>query len=273
MKTIHTHQIQSAIETLCLKANTILDPAVETAFQSYSDNEVIRDLIQNADIARADSVPLCQDTGLVIVFLEIGQEVHIEGAPLTDAVNAAVANAYAEHYLRKSVLNDPLLRQNTQTNTPAIIHTEIVPGDQLKIKVCPKGGGSENKSALRMLTPADGRDGVAQFVLETVRKAGASACPPYVVGVGIGGTFDSVALLAKKALFRELGISHTMPHLAELETELLAKINQLPIGPAGFGGSPTALAVHVEIAPCHIASLPVAVNIDCHIHRHAEMVL
>ncbi|MFH1429418.1 MAG: fumarate hydratase [Candidatus Margulisiibacteriota bacterium] len=273
MRTINTDTIKETIYNLCLKANFELDTDILNEFHSHKHNEVISDLIKNAEIAKADQVPICQDTGFVLVFLDIGQDLHIEGDDLSDAVNSAVAKAYTDKYLRKSVLNHPLSRENTNANTPAIIYTNMVPGDKLKINVVPKGGGSENKSALKMLTPADGKDGIVDFVMDTVKKAGASACPPYIIGVGIGGTFDYVGFLAKKALLRKLGRANDDKDTAFLEKDLLEKINALNIGPSGFGGNPTALAVHIETYPCHIASQPVAVNIGCHANRHAEAVI
>ncbi|MFC1595952.1 fumarate hydratase [Candidatus Margulisiibacteriota bacterium] len=273
MRTINTNTIKSTIYNLCLQANFELDKDILQKFHANQNNEVINDLIKNAEIAKTDAVPICQDTGLVLVFMEIGQQVMIEGDDLRTAVNTAVAEAYTKNYLRKSVLSDPLTRVNTNTNTPAILYTDIVPGDKIKITVVPKGGGSENKSALKMLTPADGKEGVIDFVLETVKKAGASACPPFIVGVGLGGTFDYVGFLAKKALLRKLGEAHPDQETANLESELLEKINALNIGPSGFGGNPTALAIHIETHPCHIASLPVAVNIGCHANRHAEAII
>ncbi|MFC1477982.1 fumarate hydratase [Candidatus Margulisiibacteriota bacterium] len=273
MRNISTDTIKETIYNLCLKANFEMDSDILDEFHSHKHNEVVSDLIKNAEIAKDDSVPICQDTGFVLVFLDIGQDVHIEGDDLGDAINSAVASAYTDKFLRKSVLNNPILRQNTNTNTPAIIYTNIIPGDKLKVTVVPKGGGSENKSALKMLTPADGKDGIVDFVLDTVKKAGASACPPYIIGVGIGGTFDYVGFLAKSALLRPLGSANKDNETALIEKELLEKINGLNIGPAGFGGNPTALAVHIETYPCHIASLPVAVNIGCHANRHAEAVI
>lgn len=273
MRTIHTNEIKKQVYSLCLQANYDLDAEIMLAFQKNQDNEVVQDLIENAQIAHKDRVPICQDTGLILVFLEIGQQVTIKGDDLTQTINSAIADAYTENYLRKSVLNNPLERVNTNTNTPAIIYSEIVPGEQLKITIVPKGGGSENKSALKMLVPSDGEPGISDFVLDTVKKAGASACPPFIIGVGLGGSFDYVGLLAKKALLRKLGQQNPNPAIAKLETNLLNKINELKIGPAGFGGQPTALAVHIECYACHIASLPVAVNIGCHANRHAEAII
>ncbi|MFA5928253.1 MAG: fumarate hydratase [Candidatus Margulisiibacteriota bacterium] len=273
MRKISTDEINKQVYNLCAKANFELDEDILCKFKENAGNEVIADLARNAELASKNKVAICQDTGFVLVFIELGQEVNLEGGDLKQAVNEGVAKAYEDCYLRKSVLNDPLQRKNTGNNTPAIFYTDIVPGDKVKITVVPKGGGSENKSALKMLTPADGKDGVVSFVLDTVKKAGADACPPYVIGVGIGGTFDHVGLLAKKALLRKLGQAHQDKETAELEEVLLAKINGLNIGPAGFGGSPTALAVQIETFPCHIASLPVAVNIGCHVNRHASAII
>jgi len=240
---------------------------------SLTGQDVFRQLIKNAEIAREEKVPMCQDTGFAVVFLELGQEVKIEGGDLYAAVNEGVRRGYKEGYLRKSIVADPLNRVNTGDNTPAIIHTEIVPGDSLKITVAPKGGGSENMSALKMLKPAEGVEGVKKFVIDTVRVAGSNPCPPVVVGVGIGGTFEKSAILAKKALLRPVGESSPIPEIAKLEAELLEQINKIGIGPQGFGGIITALDVHVEVYATHIACLPVAVNINCHAARHKTAVL
>lgn len=225
-------------------------------------------MLQNADIAETEMVPICQDTGAACVFVEIGQDVHIEGGSLADAINAGVASGYTEGYLRKSMVSDPLKRINTNDNTPALITTDVVPGDRLRITVAPKGAGSENMGQLKMLKPADGIEGVREFVLDAVKHAGPNPCPPIVVGVGIGGNFDHVASLAKRALLRQIGDHNPDPFYANLEGELLDAINSLGTGPAGFGGATTALAVNVETAPTHIACLPVAVNINCHVARH-----
>jgi len=269
------------VARLFAEANTLLGEDVVSAFRSGiaaeaspTGRDILAQLLENADLARESGVPLCQDTGLAVVFLEIGQDLHLAGGDLYEAVHSGVRKGCAEGYLRASVVSPPVGRRvNTGDNTPAIVHTTIVPGDRLRIVVAPKGGGSENTSAIRMLRPADGRDGVKRFVLETVAKAGPNPCPPVVVGVGIGGSFELCALLAKKALLRRLGETHPEPDFAALEGELLAAINRLGIGPAGLGGNVTALAVHVETHPCHIASLPVAVNINCHSHRHKEVLL
>jgi fumarate hydratase subunit alpha len=236
-----------------------------------------RDLLgiirENAGLAASTGEPICQDTGLAVVFLELGQEVSITGGDLYDAINEGVRRGYVNGYLRKSVVSDPLIRKNTGDNTPAIIHTDIVPGSDLRIIVAPKGAGSENSSALKMLKPADGEEGVIQFVLEVVKAAGPNACPPIVAGVGVGGNLEKSALLAKRSLLRPLGERHPQPHIARLEEEILRRINSTGIGPQGLGGRITALDVHVEVYPTHIASLPVAVNIQCHASRHAEAVL
>jgi fumarate hydratase subunit alpha len=269
------------VARLFIQANTLLGDDVVSTFRSGLASEtsptgrdILDQLLENADLARESGVPLCQDTGLALVFLEIGQDVHFTGGELYEAVQAGVRKGCAEGYLRASVVSPPVGRRvNTGDNTPAIIHLKIVPGEHLRIVVAAKGGGSENMSALRMLRPADGRDGVKRFVIDTVAKAGPNPCPPIVVGVGIGGTFEFCALLAKKALLRRLGESHPDPDFAALERELLEAVNRLGIGPAGLGGNVTALAVHVETHPCHIASLPVAVNINCHSHRHREVLL
>jgi fumarate hydratase subunit alpha len=235
---------------------------------------VLDQILQNAEIAAQGELPLCQDTGLTVVFLELGQDVHITGGDLYEAINEGVRKGYQEGYLRKSVVERPFsARVNTKDNTPAVIHTEIVPGDKLKITVCPKGGGSENMSYLRMLSPAAGRQGVIDFVVNCVDRSGANPCPPIIVGVGIGGTIDWTTLIAKKALLRPVGQPHPDPEVAELEAEILERVNKLGIGPQGFGGRVTALAVHVETFPCHIASMPVAVNIQCHSARHKEVIL
>ena len=276
MRTIHTDLIKEAIKEMCIEANLTLSSDVEsricTAEQEETEElgkKILSQLKENMDIAKAESIPICQDTGMAIIFLEIGQEVHLEGDYLEDAVNQGVREGYAEGYLRKSVVGDPLLRENTKDNTPAVIHTKIVPGDKVKITVAPKGFGSENMSRVCMLKPADGEEGVKEAVLETVRLAGPNACPPRVVGVGIGGNFEKCALLAKKALTRNLDIRSELPHIRAMEEELLQKINELNIGPGGLGGKTTALGVNIETYPTHIAGLPVAINICCHVNRHA----
>lgn len=281
MREIDVAAVTEQVARLFVEANTLLGEDVVSTFKSCAKSEtspngrdVLDQLLLNAELARDSGVPLCQDTGLAVVFLDVGQDLHLAGGDLREAVQAGVRRGCAEGYLRASVVSPPLGRRvNTGDNTPAIIHTAIVPGDRLRIVVAPKGGGSENMSALRMLRPADGRDGVKRFVVETVAKAGSNPCPPIVVGVGIGGTFELCALLAKKALLRRLGEANPDPDFAALECELLEEVNRLGIGPAGLGGTVTALAVHVESHPCHIASLPVAVNLNCHSHRHREALL
>ncbi|MDQ0285743.1 fumarate hydratase subunit alpha [Desulfofundulus luciae] len=280
MRLVDAATITATVAELCQKANYELGEDVLAAFKealgqeiSLTGKDVLQQLLENARIAREEQVPMCQDTGFAVVFLEVGQEVAITGGNLYEAVNEGVRRGYQEGYLRKSIVDHPLRRKNTGDNTPAVIHTRIVPGDKLKIIVAPKGGGSENMSGLRMLKPAEGVEGVKKFVIEQVRAAGSNPCPPVVVGVGIGGTFEKAALLAKEALLRPLGQPHPDAEIACLERELLEAINNLGIGPQGLGGRTTALAVHVEVFPCHIASLPVAVNINCHASRHKEAIL
>lgn len=280
IKTINTDDITTVVARLCKEANYYLGEDMLRSFEkgleseiSLTGQDVFKQLIKNAEIARKEEVPMCQDTGFAVVFLELGQNVKIEGGDLYAAVNEGVRIGYKEGYLRKSIVADPLNRVNTGDNTPAIIHTEIVPGDSLKITVAPKGGGGENMSALKMLKPAEGVEGVKRFVLNTVRTAGPNPCPPIVVGVGIGGTFEKSAILAKKALLRPVGESSPVSEIAKLEKELLEQINKLGIGPQGFGGTVTALAVHVEVYATHIACLPVAVNINCHATRHKYALL
>lgn len=280
MKVITCQQITEAVQQLCIEANYFLGEDVKTALKKSIEEEVsplaqevLTDLYLNCQIAAEEKVPICQDTGTAVVFLEIGQEVQITGGYLIDAVNEGVRRGYAQGYLRKSIVQHPWLRRNTEDNTPAIIHTEIVAGSNLKIIVAPKGGGSENMSALKMLTPAAGLEAIKQFVIATVCNAGPNACPPLLVGVGIGGNFEHAAYLAKKSLLRDLGVPHHLPEVAQLEADLLTEINKLGIGPQGFGGEITALAVHADIFPCHIASLPVAVNLNCHVARHKQRIL
>ncbi len=275
MRTVHTDKIKEAIKEMCIEANLVLSADVERRILSAEQEEtaelgkkILSQLKENMEIAKGENIPICQDTGMAIIFLEIGQEVHFEGDYLEDAVNQGVREGYAEGYLRKSVVGDPLLRENTKDNTPAVIHTRIVPGDKVKITVAPKGFGSENMSRVCMLKPADGEEGVKEAVLETVRLAGPNACPPMVVGVGIGGSFEKCALLAKKALTRNLDVRSELPHIRAMEEELLDKINHLNIGPGGLGGKTTALGVNIETYPTHIAGLPVAINICCHVNRH-----
>lgn len=280
MREIDASDITAAVRRLCQEANFDLPDDVLDALrkavereESPTGREILRQCLRNARIAREERVPLCQDTGFAVVFLDLGQEVRIVGGDLTEAVNAGIRKGYAEGYLRKSIVADPLRRKNTSDNTPAMIHVAIVPGDRLKITVAPKGGGSENMSAVRMLAPADGEEGIKNFVVEWVKQAGANPCPPVVVGVGIGGTFEGVALLAKKALLRPLGSAHPDPFYARMEKELEERINNLGVGPQGLGGRVTCLGVQIEVFPCHIASLPVAVNLNCHVARHKNLTI
>lgn len=275
MRTIHIEEIISNIRQMCIEANHMLTPDMQKALECAVTDEkspigqkVLGQLQDNLQIAQEDTIPICQDTGMAVVFLEIGQDVHFEGGSLTDAINEGVRRGYVDGYLRKSVVKDPLIRENTKDNTPAVIHYDLVPGDKVKITVAPKGFGSENMSRIFMLKPADGIEGVKNAILTAVKDAGPNACPPMVVGVGIGGTFEKCALLAKKALTRPVDERSSIPYVKELEEELLATINRLGIGPGGLGGSTTALAVNIDTYPTHIAGLPVAVNICCHVNRH-----
>lgn len=280
MREIDVSVITKAIAEACVTANCVLPEDVEKAFYDGLANEespvgkdVFNQLIENARIAREESVPICQDTGFTVIFAKIGQDVHITGGSLADAINEGVRRGYTEGYLRKSIVAHPLERVNTGDNTPAIIHTEIVPGDQIHITVAPKGGGSENMSGVRMLKPSDGVEGVKKFVVELVKSAGSNPCPPIIVGVGIGGTMEMAAIMAKRAVIRGVGKHSEKPYDAALEEELLRLVNDTGVGPAGLGGRITALAVNVETYPAHIASLPVAVNIQCHAARHREIEL
>lgn len=280
MRQINTEEITDTVEKICIDANYNLGEDLITSLRNALDKEesplgkeVIKQLLENAEIGRNEQVPVCQDTGYAVVFVEIGQNVMIKGQSLQEAINEGVRRGYKNGYLRKSIVRNPLDRVNTGDNTPAAIHTDIVPGDKLKITFMAKGGGCENMSRTAMLTPAHGRDGVINFVVETVKIAGANPCPPIIVGVGLGGTFEYASLLSKKAILRSVGIHNKDSNIAHLEDELLEKINKLGIGPQGFGGRITALAVHVETYPCHIASLPVAVNIECHSHRPKSIVI
>jgi fumarate hydratase subunit alpha len=280
LRRINAGQVTETVKRLFIEANTTLGADVVCALRkalkqekSPIGREVLTKILENAGIAGRDAMPICQDTGLAVLFVEMGQDVHIAGGDLREAIEEGVRQAYAEGFLRKS-LCDPLTRANTKDNTPAVIHLDIVPGSQLKIIAMPKGGGSENMSAARMLTPAAGIDGIKKFVLETVEQAGANPCPPIIVGIGIGGSLEQACILAKKALLRPVGKANPSDaRLAQMEGELLGRINDLGIGPAGLGGKVTALAVSAEMMPCHIASLPVAVNIQCHVARHAEAVI
>lgn len=275
IRTIRVEEITKNIKEMCIEANHFLSPDMAEAMKCAEKNEeaplgkqILEQLQENLKIAGEDMIPICQDTGMAVVFLEIGQDVHLEGGGLEDAVNEGVRQGYVEGYLRKSVVGDPLIRENTKDNTPAVLHTRIVDGDQVKIKVAPKGFGSENMSRVFMLKPAEGIEGVKDAVLTAVKDAGPNACPPMVVGVGIGGTFEKCALMAKEALTREVGSHSEIEYVKELEEELLTKINSLGIGPGGLGGTTTALAVNINTYPTHIAGLPVAVNICCHVNRH-----
>ena len=275
MRTVQVSEITENIKEMCIEANHYLSEDMEAVMNRATKTEaaplgrqILAHLRKNLEIAAKDMIPICQDTGMAVVFLEIGQDVHLEGGLLEDAVNEGVRQGYTEGYLRKSVVGDPILRENTKDNTPAVIHTRIVAGDKVKIKVAPKGFGSENMSRVFMLKPADGLEGVKNAILTAVKDAGPNACPPMVVGVGVGGTFEKCALMAKEALTRDAGSHSSIPWVKELEEEMLEKINCLGIGPGGLGGSTTAFAVNVNTYPTHIAGLPVAVNICCHVNRH-----
>ena len=280
MRTIQAADITNTVRDLCIRANCVMSDGLLDALRTAHESETwpvakatLGCMLENAAIAEREMVPICQDTGAACVFIELGQDLRIEGGSLVDAVNTGVALGYTEGYLRKSMVGDPLRRMNTDDNTPALITVDVVDGDALKITVAPKGAGSENMGQLKMLKPADGVDGVRTFVLDAVRHAGPNPCPPIIVGVGVGGNFDHVASLAKRALLRPMGVHNPDPFYAQLEDELLDAINELGTGPAGFGGATTALAVNIEQAPTHIACLPVAVNINCHVARHEEAVL
>ena len=280
MKTIHVKEIIENVKEMCIEANHYLTDDMKQALKQSEKKEksplgkqILAQLEDNLKIAAEDMIPICQDTGMAVIFIEIGQEVYIEGGILTDAVNEGVRQGYVEGYLRKSVVKDPIFRENTNDNTPAVIHYDIVAGDQIKIVLAPKGFGSENMSRIFMLKPADGIEGVKNAILTAVKDAGPNACPPMVVGVGIGGTFEKCALLAKKALTRSVNEYSPISYISELEEELLKKINQLGIGPGGLGGSTTALAVNINTYPTHIAGLPVGINICCHVNRHCVRVL
>jgi len=281
MREIGTDLIAASVARLCIESNYYLGEDVLAALRNYREaesspvgREVLDQILENAEIARNEQMPLCQDCGLTVVFLELGQDAHIGGGDLNEAIAEGVRQGYQDGFLRKSIVERPFSgRVNTKDNTPPVIHTTIVPGDQLRIIVAPKGGGSENMSQLGMLKPADGRDGVISFVVESVRRAGANPCPPIIVGVGVGGSAEKAMWLAKHSLLREVAQPSPDPEVAELEAEILERVNRIGIGPQGFGGLTTALAVHVETYPCHIASMPVAVNIQCHSARHKEAVL
>lgn len=280
MRTIHTDQIIKTIRQMCIDANLRLSDDVKGAIcgaviseKSPLGRQILEQLEENMDIAAAEDIPICQDTGMAVVFLKIGQDLHIEGMNLEDAVNEGIRQGYVDGYLRKSVVRDPLQRENTKDNTPGIIHYEIVTGDKLTITVAPKGFGSENMSRVFMLKPADGIEGVKDAILTAVKDAGPNACPPMVIGVGIGGDFEKCAIMAKQALTRNLNERSEIPYVKELEEEMLEKINRLGIGPGGLGGTTTALAVNINTYPTHIAGLPVAINICCHVDRHLTEIL
>lgn len=275
IRTVQVEKIIENIKEMCVEANHFLSEDMKRAMKEAAEKEesllgrqILGQLDENLRIASEDMIPICQDTGMAVIFLEIGQDVHLEGGNLEEAVNEGVRRGYTEGYLRKSVVGDPLIRENTKDNTPAVIHTKIVSGDKIKVKVAPKGFGSENMSRVFMLKPAEGAEGVKNAVLQAVKDAGPNACPPMVVGVGIGGTFEKCALMAKEALTREVGSHSDVPYIKEMEEELLERINRLGIGPGGLGGTITALAVNINTYPTHIAGLPVAVNICCHVNRH-----
>lgn len=280
MRIINTDEIINNIKEMCIEANHYLAPDMLNVFNNARKNEksplgsqILEQLDENLKIAAEDMIPICQDTGMAVVFMEIGQDVHIEGENLEDAINEGVRRGYVDGYLRKSVVSDPIIRENTKDNTPAVIHYSIVPGENIKITLAPKGFGSENMSRVFMLKPADGIEGVKDAVITAVKDAGPNACPPMVVGVGIGGTFEKCAIMAKHALTRNLNEHSEIPYVADLEEEMLKRINGLGIGPGGLGGTVTALSVNVETYPTHIAGLPVAINICCHVNRHAHRVL
>ena len=275
IREINVSEITAAIKEMCIQANHFLSPDMDKALKAATANEesplgkkILNQLQENLKIAGEDMIPICQDTGMAVFFIEIGQDVHFTGGVLEDAINEGVRQGYTDGYLRKSVVKDPLIRENTKDNTPAVIHYSIVSGDKVKITFAPKGFGSENMSRVFMLKPADGIEGVKNAILTAVSDAGPNACPPMVVGVGVGGTFEKCAIMAKKALTREAGTHSDIEYVAELEKEMLEKINNLGIGPGGLGGSTTALAVNINTYPTHIAGLPVAVNICCHVNRH-----
>ena len=275
IRTVNTDDIVKTIKEMCIEANHYLSKDMDKALKDATASEkselgkkILNQLQENLKIADEEMIPICQDTGMAVIFLEVGQDVHFEGMAIEDAVNEGVRQGYTEGYLRKSVVGDPIIRENTKDNTPAVIHYSIVPGDKVKITMAPKGFGSENMSRVFMLKPADGIEGVKNAILTAVKDAGPNACPPMVVGVGVGGTFEKCAVLAKKALTRPVGEHSAIPYVRELEEEMLTKINQLGIGPGGLGGTTTALAVNINTYATHIAGLPVAVNICCHVNRH-----
>ena len=280
MRTLHTDVIIENVKEMCIEANLHLSKDMQEAIQKAKESEtgrlgkqILNQLCENMEIAAKDAIPICQDTGMAVFFVKIGQDLHIEGMNLTDAINEGVRKGYTEGYLRKSVVGDPLIRENTKDNTPAIIHYDIVPGNQLEILIAPKGFGSENMSRVFMLKPADGEEGVKNAVIQAVMDAGPNACPPLVVGVGVGGDFEKAAIMAKKALTRNVNERSSLSHIKDMEEELLEIINQSGIGPGGLGGKITAIAVNIETYPTHIAGLPVAVNMCCHVNRHVTRIL
>jgi len=280
MREISTKDIIKAVKDMCIDANYNLGKDVEDALQKAYEKEespvgkaTLSQILENVEISKQGEFPMCQDTGTAVLFVEMGDQVLIKDGNLFEAINEGVRQGYKDGYLRKSILADPIERKNTGDNTPAVIHLDIVKGDKLKIVCAPKGGGSENMSEVKMMKPADGVEGVKDFVIDMVKRSGSNPCPPIIVGVGIGGSFEKCAEMAKRALLRPIGSKHPNPFYADLEAELLEKVNKSGIGPQGFGGTQTALAVHIETYPCHIASFPAAVNINCHVARHKEVVL
>ena len=280
MRNVNVETITEAVKKLSMDSNYYLGDDVVDALkkalpkeESPLGKEILKQILENAEISKNEKMPLCQDTGLSAIFVELGQEVHVEGGDFEGAINEGIRQGYKEGYLRKSIVEDPLRRKNTGDNTPAVVSTRIVPGDKIKITILPKGGGSENMSAIRMLKPSDGEEGFKTFVVETVKKAGGNPCPPIIVGAAIGGSFDKCAYLAKKALLRKVGSVHPDPYYAAMEKELLERVNNTGVGPQGLGGRITALAVHIEAHPCHIASMPAAVNTQCHSARHKEVII
>ena len=280
MREINVNAIKEAVSEMCIEINHVLSKDMKKVLSNACQNEeselgkqILSQLEENLKIAESEMIPICQDTGMAVIFMEIGQDVHLIGGNLEDAINEGVRKGYTEGYLRKSVVDDPLIRNNTKDNTPAVIHYSIVPGKEVKITLSPKGFGSENMSKVYMLKPADGEEGVKNAIISAVKDAGPNACPPMVIGVGIGGTFEKCALMSKHALTREAGVHSNIPYIKEMEEEVLERINALGIGPAGLGGKCTAMAVNIETYPTHIAGLPVAVNICCHVNRHVNRVI
>ena len=280
MREINVNAIKEAVSEMCIEINHVLSKDMKKVLSNACQNEeselgkqILSQLEENLKIAESEMIPICQDTGMAVIFMEIGQDVHLIGGNLEDAINEGVRKGYTEGYLRKSVVDDPLIRNNTKDNTPAVIHYSIVPGEEVKITLSPKGFGSENMSKVYMLKPADGEEGVKNAIISAVKDAGPNACPPMVIGVGIGGTFEKCALMSKHALTREAGVHSNIPYIKEMEEEVLERINALGIGPAGLGGKCTAMAVNIETYPTHIAGLPVAVNICCHVNRHVNRVI